>query len=60
VNDIEFIAQMVQHADYTGEQMITLRVPRVRALLAEIERLNRIVAEYRSRETLPFVGVSDE
>lgn len=56
VTDIEFIAQMVQHAEYTGEPMLTLRVERVRSLLREYERLSRIVDEYRSRETLPTLG----
>jgi hypothetical protein len=59
--DLKYVTSIIESAErYTGELLVMLPVARVRAVLAEIERLNRIVATYRERETLPFIGVSDE
>jgi hypothetical protein len=55
--DLKYVTSIIESAErYTGELLVMLPVARVRAVLAEIERLNRIVAEYRSRETLPTLG----
>jgi hypothetical protein len=55
--DLKYVTSIIESAEpYTGELLVMLPVARVRAVLAEIERLNRIIENYRSLETLPTLG----